>query len=65
MIDFTTGIAIGVIAALLSCGAWALRIGYGDPPYVMLGGVAAGFVGTLTVAFLLFCWALAEAFKPR
>lgn len=65
MIDFAIGAAIGLVAALAVCGAWALRLQQGDPPWVMLSGAAAGYVGGLLGVFIVFCFLLAEAFRPR
>lgn len=66
MIDFAIGVAIGFIAALATCGAWALRLNHGSgPPWMMLSGAAAGYAGGLVGVFVAFCWLLAEAFRPR
>lgn len=65
MIDFAIGAAIGLVAALAVCGAWALRLQQGDPPIYMLSGAAAGYAGGLATVFVVFCLLLAEAFRPR
>jgi len=65
MIDFAIGVAIGFIAALATCGAWALRLQHGDPPWVMLSGAACGYVGGVAGVLIVFCFLLVEAFRPR
>lgn len=63
MTDFLIGAAIGLVAALAVCGAWALRLQQGDPPVYILSGAAVGYVGGIIAVFLVFCFMLAEAFR--
>lgn len=64
-IDFASGLAIGLIAAVLIVGAWLLRTGYGDPPLTILTGAAVGYFGGLIVSTIVFLFMLGEAFRPH
>lgn len=64
MTDFIIGTAIGALSAFLTCGAFWLRGGY-STLWPIIFGTASGYVGGMVAAFLVFCFLLAEAFRPR
>ena len=63
MIDFISGVVIGVVAAIAVCVAWFLRVDHAAAPWVILSGFAIGSATAFALIFSLFCWVISQAFR--